>query len=126
MVDFGNIAKISTFFSKFFFISRNMRCTDFQPWGLKVPKGTKEPFSKLRINIEVVYGTWWILQISRIIANNRAFLAYLVFPPVRIIRYLDRQGKTLLNFVRYLLVFLASNYLSNSQSYVIMKFTTIV
>ena len=70
-----------------------MRCTYFQSWGLKVPKGTKEPFSKLRINIEVVYGTWWILQISRIIANNRAFLAYLVFPPVRIILYLDRQGK---------------------------------
>ena len=70
-----------------------MRFTDLQPWGHKVSKGPKEPFSKLRINIGVVYDTWWILQISRIIANNRAFLAFLVCRSVRIIRYSDRQGK---------------------------------
>ncbi len=52
---------------KSFFISRNMRFTDFQPWDQKVSKDLKETFSKLRINIRAVYGTLEKLQLLQII-----------------------------------------------------------
>ena len=63
------------------------------------------------------------------IVNNLVFLAYSVYSPATNIQYLRRQGKTLLNLVegtfRYTLEFLGPNFLSNSQSYVLMKFTSL-
>ena len=46
-----------------------MRFTDLQPWGLKVSKGTKETFSKLKISIRSAYVTLKVFQLIRIIAN---------------------------------------------------------
>ena len=80
-------------FLKSFFISRNMRFTDLQPWGQKASKLPKEPFYKLRINIWVVYGTWGNLRYLRIIVYFWHNWWNFASPAQRIIQYLDRQGK---------------------------------
>ena len=54
-------------FSKFCFNSRNTRFTDMKPWGQKVFKLPKAPFSSLRINFRVVYNTLWSLRYLQII-----------------------------------------------------------
>ena len=55
----------SQFFSKIVFISQNMRFMDLHPWDLKVSKDPKETFSKLKIDMRVIYGTLRKFRISQ-------------------------------------------------------------
>ena len=112
-------------FCVFFHISRNTRFTDMRPWDQKVSKVPKETYSRLKIGIGAVHGTWGKLQILSIIVH---FLEMSILPSVRNIGYLDRQGKFFLNLFKHtnnlLLAFPESQNLLNSSSNVFMKFSS--
>ena len=123
MAEFGNIAKNTTFFQNSF-LSQEIRilrtCDPRAKKFLKVlRKRFLHPESKLK----------WAMVHGRIFKICKYFWHIQYIPLQQISNICAARGKTFLNLIedtcRYTLEFLGPNFLSNSQSCVLMKFTSL-